>query len=100
MDSNVSKASPMKPSNTPAQNSSTPSAMFRVIFFTILALTLSSGIYSVRLASQSNLTSYQVQVLEISSRICYGGSSTIFGLLGVKRLPKKKSKTDQIKPEE
>lgn len=85
-------------------NDSTPTAtqpaMFRVTFATVLSLTVSSSLYAAWLANQPSLTPYQIQVLATSTQMAYGGSTTLFAMLGTKKLPYKRQQTGEDNPEE
>lgn len=57
---------------------------FRLIFGSVLCLTLSAGGVSLYLASDDNLNPHQERVFETSATVCHVGMLTIFGLLGGK----------------
>jgi hypothetical protein len=57
---------------------------FLLVFSTVLFLTILSGATSLWLASQPNLSEYQVRVLENSTATWQTGIGGIFGLLGSK----------------
>jgi hypothetical protein len=60
------------------------SPTFTLVFSTVLALTMLSGGTSLCLASQPNLSEYQVRVLENTTATWQTGVGAIFGLLGSK----------------
>jgi hypothetical protein len=60
------------------------SPTFTLVFSTVLALTMLSGGTSLWLASQPNLSEYQVRVLENTTATWQTGVGAIFGLLGSK----------------
>lgn len=66
----------MRPSNL--------SPAFILIFSTVLSLTFASGGTSLWLASQPQLSDYQVRIMEDSSRTWHTGIGVLFGLLGSK----------------
>lgn len=60
------------------------SPAFTLVFFSVLSLTILSGGTSLWLASQRDLTEYQVRILENSTATWQTGVGAIFGLLGSK----------------
>ena len=62
----------------------TVSPAFKLVFSTVLSLTMLSGGTSLWLASQPKLSEYQVRVLENSTATWQTGVGAIFGLLGSK----------------
>lgn len=62
----------------------TVSPAFKLVFSTVLSLTMLSGGTSLWLASEPKLSEYQVRVLENSTATWQTGVSAIFGLLGGK----------------
>ncbi|KAB8317256.1 hypothetical protein SD81_018210 [Tolypothrix campylonemoides VB511288] len=60
------------------------SPAFKLVFSTVLSLTILSGGTSLWLASQLKLSEYQVRVLENSTATWQTGVGAIFGLLGSK----------------
>jgi hypothetical protein len=60
------------------------SPVFRLVFFTVLALTVASGTTSVWLAGQKNLSPHQIRVFENTANTWQTGIGVIFGLLGGK----------------
>jgi hypothetical protein len=60
------------------------SPVFRLVFFTVLALTAVSGATSVWLAGQKTLSPQQIRVFENTSNTWQTGIGVIFGLLGGK----------------
>ncbi|MBE9069712.1 hypothetical protein IQ260_23995 [Leptolyngbya cf. ectocarpi LEGE 11479] len=57
---------------------------FKLVFFTVLLLTLLSGGTSLWLASQDNISSHQDRIFESSATTWQMGVGAIFGLLGSK----------------
>lgn len=62
----------------------TVSPAFKLVFSTVLSLTMLSGATSLWLASEPKLSEYQVRVLENSTATWQTGVGAIFGLLGSK----------------
>lgn len=71
------------------------SPAFRLIFSTVLVLTATSGGMSLWLASQPNLSEYQVKILEDNRSHCNDGIKVIFGLLGAKAIDLLESDNDE-----
>ncbi len=68
---------------------------FEQVFFIVLFLTMLSGGTSVWLASQPNLSEYQIRVLENSTATWQTGIGAIFGLLGSKATNLLEAKEDE-----
>ncbi|MGF1514181.1 MAG: hypothetical protein ACFB5Z_10870 [Elainellaceae cyanobacterium] len=62
----------------------TKSSQFRLIFGSVLCLTLATGGVSLHLAADDGLNPHQERVFETSTTVCHVGMLTIFGLLGSK----------------
>jgi hypothetical protein len=58
--------------------------VFKLVFFTVLGLTLLSGATSLCLATQSSLSAQQNRIFESCSTTWQMGVGAIFGLLGSK----------------
>lgn len=52
-----------------------------LILFSVI---VPAGMVSISLGSQTDLTIYQIELLQTSSQICYGGSAALFALLTAK----------------
>jgi hypothetical protein len=63
-------------------NSLKTTSTFKLVFFTVVGLTLLSGGTSVWLASQEQLSPPEVQVFQTSSETWQTGIGAVFGLLG------------------
>lgn len=59
-----------------------PSITWKIVFSTVLSLTITSGITSVFLAAQQSLSDYQARILEDARATWQMGVGCIFGLLG------------------
>ncbi|MBD2744849.1 hypothetical protein [Coleofasciculus sp. FACHB-1120] len=57
-------------------------SIFQQIFFTVVTLTLLSGVGAIALSTQSNLSSQQNRIFEICNTTWNLGIGAIFGLLG------------------
>ena len=59
-------------------------SMFKLVFGTVVGLTLLSGCTAFRLAAQEQLSPQQTRVFETSSATWQMGVGAVFGLLGSK----------------
>jgi hypothetical protein len=63
-------------------NNLKPTSTFKLVFFTVVSLTLLSGGTSVWFASQEQLSLPEEQVFQTSSETWQTGIGAVFGLLG------------------
>ncbi len=74
------KSPKMTPKNTPPQ----PPSPFQYIFGTVVCITLLSGVVSLSLSTEDQLSPQQASIFETSKDTWNMGIGAIFGLLGSK----------------